>query len=713
MKTYSIGRSNDNDLVVRDQSVSRHHAELRVDEAGRYQLVDLNSTNGTFLRDGEQWVQVYDAEVSDNERIMFGGTTTTVAAMLGKVEVGSDGTLGSTGGSKGGPKDAPPEAPAAPPQYRAAEDNGAGAPDPQPLPPAPEETVGQAAPAAASTHTGSYADFVHEKTGGGNENGAVPKAAPMPASEVGKARRRRPPWVVWAGAGAAVVLLAGAGTFAAVEFAGDVFGSSSSQVASRPTGSGDGGGGNPGGGTGGTGGTTGPKAGAPDTTKPPAPPAPAGTWHKVLGGPEVDRATTIQVAADGGYIIAGYTDSKGAGGLDGWVAKLDQSGKVVWQKTYGGKNDDRINTLYRTVDGSLIAAGSTRSKGKGGWDYWVMRLDPNGDVLWERTYGGVKDDHARGIVALRDSGFIIAGDSVSRTPPPKKRKRQVRKSNNNKKSRRTEQRAAPEIQRGWLVNIDKNGKVRWQRTFGTRGSYTVNAIQQTAKGGYVVVGALKRGKGGSDLWAAKLSSKGKMAWERTFGGRRIEAAHAVIATRDRGFVIAGETASRGYGKSDAYLLKLDDKGKRRWARVYGGRQADAALGLTPAYGGGYLLAGFTESKGKGGRDLWIAKVTRSGSKRWERTLGGVGAEWGVGLLSLRAGGIVVAGTTDTTGPGKENVWVVKMTGEGRAGPMPAGAKATSGPAGKSGGSDDKKADAKPSTGSASKASTEKKPSETN
>ncbi len=631
MKTYSIGRGDENDVVIRDHSVSRNHAELRVDSKGQFQLIDLNSTNGTFVRDGEEWVQIYQAYVAEDERIMFGSTATTVTALLAKQPIEPDGTLTGGAADEEAPEEpAEPEAPGKPAEP-GAEATGEEAAHYQPQQSDPERAdnvkIDDPPPREGAR---SYEEYLQEK----QDSEAEPAAA-----DAGKTPTRKgkgPGWLKWAAAGSAAVLLIGAGAFAAFEFKDVVFGGGGATKTARPA-----------------------------KTVAPAKPAvkgPRDTWEVAIGGPGSDRATSLQIAPDGGYLLAGYTDSKGKGsdkkaanamgGTNGWLVRLDANGNKLWERIYGGAKDDRIEALLHTVDGGYIAVGATRSKGKGDWDFWVLRLDANANLLWEKVYGGSGADIARGVVALRDGGFAIAGTTGS-------------KSKN-------------DSPRAWIIKIGAKGKKMWERVIGEGRGIRINALGLTGEGGFILAGSNVRGKRGANFWVARLNPKGKRLWRYTTGGRARDVAHAVLATRDGGFVIAGETASRGYGKGDAFLIKLSKKGKRRWARVYGGRAPDSALALAQGPKGSYVLAGFTESKGRGGRDLWVAKISRKGGKQWERTHGGGGSESGTAVLALAKGGVVVAGTTDSKGAGKEDVWVLKLDAKGLYRGGSAGPKASRG-----------------------------------
>jgi len=141
--------------------------------------------------------------------------------------------------------------------------------------------------------------------------------------------------------------------------------------------------------------------------------ASAGQWAKTYGGTGDDYAYSIQQTSDGGYIVAGYTGSSGAGLADFWVLKLKSDGTVDWQKTYGGGGYDSASSIQQTSDGGYIVAGVTTSFGAGGYDFWVLKLDGSGNVQWQKTYGGTGNDYANSIQQTTDGGYIVAGVTTS------------------------------------------------------------------------------------------------------------------------------------------------------------------------------------------------------------------------------------------------------------------------------------------------------------
>ena len=133
------------------------------------------------------------------------------------------------------------------------------------------------------------------------------------------------------------------------------------------------------------------------------------TWQKTYGGANVDFPYSIQQTSDNGYIMAGYTESFDEGDRDAWVLKLDTTGAITWQKTYGGVNEDYVTFIQQTSDGGYVMAGLTQSFGAGDSDAWALKLDTTGAITWQKTYGGATDyKSADSIRQTQDGGVYCS-----------------------------------------------------------------------------------------------------------------------------------------------------------------------------------------------------------------------------------------------------------------------------------------------------------------
>jgi len=310
-----------------------------------------------------------------------------------------------------------------------------------------------------------------------------------------------------------------------------------------------------------------------------------------------------------------------------------------WETSYGGDRLEMGYSVQQTVDGGYILLGVTLSKGAGQRDAWLIKTDDKGKPLWDSTFGGGKDDWGRCVRQTVDGGYILAGSTFSL--------------------------GAGQAD-AWLIKTDASGAKQWERVFGGSEVDLGCAVQQTDDGGYVLVGWTEsKGAGSADAWLIKTNRNGLREWERTFGGGNWDAGYSVEQTSDGGYVLLGHTKSRGAGKSDAWLIKTDARGNQLWETVYGGPDDDVGRWLRQTRDGGYILVGWTKSKGAGGADIWLIRTDADGTRQWERTFGGGGDDWGRCVQQTRDGGCILLGsTTSFNAEHSYDFWLIKVDGHG-------------------------------------------------
>ena len=310
-------------------------------------------------------------------------------------------------------------------------------------------------------------------------------------------------------------------------------------------------------------------------------------WQKTYGGTNYDYAYSIQQTSDGGYIVAGWTCSFGGGDCDAWVLKLDANGNVQWQKTYGGSDDDEAYSIQQTLDGGYIVAGYTKSFGAGYHDVWVLKLDSNGNIQWQKTYGGKGIDYANSIQQTLDGGYIVAGYTRSFG-------------------------LGGDV---WVLKLDANGNVQWQKHYGGDWYDYASSIQQTSDGGYIVAGWTQSfgSVGRDDVWVLKLDKDGNIQWQKTYSNPDVDYANSIQQTSDGGYIVAGWTES-SLLNYDVWVLKLDANGNIQWQKTYGGSGKDDANSIQQTSDGGYIVAGWTRSFGSvGSNDVWVLKLDSNGN----------------------------------------------------------------------------------------------------
>jgi hypothetical protein len=309
-------------------------------------------------------------------------------------------------------------------------------------------------------------------------------------------------------------------------------------------------------------------------------------WAKTYGGTEDDVAQSIQETSDGGLIVAGETYSFGADNLDVWVLKLDVNGNIQWQKTYGGSGYDIAPSVRQTSDGGYVVAGETSSFGAGGADIWVLKLDGNGNIQWQKAYGGVSDDMAYSVRPTLDAGYIVAGKTSSF--------------------------GAGDVDI-WVLKLDGSGNVVWKKTYGGVYDDVAYSVQQTSDGGYILAGGRAPADPiVNDVFLLKLDANGGVVWQETYGGADDDVAYSVKQTSEGGFIIAGKSSSFGNFFGDVWVLKLESNGNIDWQKIYGRNDSNSANFVGQISDGGYILAGETSSFGAGYADAWVLKLDGNG-----------------------------------------------------------------------------------------------------
>jgi predicted secreted protein len=267
--------------------------------------------------------------------------------------------------------------------------------------------------------------------------------------------------------------------------------------------------------------------------------------NKTYGGTGYERASALVQTADGGYALAGYTFSLGAGDSDFWLVKTDSAGNEQWNKTYGGTSIEEAWALVQTADGGYALGGWTFSFGFGGGDFWLVKTDSAGNEQWNKTYGGESYDQAFTMVQTADEGYALAGQTQSF--------------------------GAGGPMDFWLVKTDAAGNEQWNKTYGGTDDEEVHALVQTADGGYALAGETwSLGGGGFNSWLVKTDAVGNEQWNKTYGGTEADWAEALVQTADGGYTLAGVTDSFGAGWDDFWLVVTDPDGNlysRYGARV--------------------------------------------------------------------------------------------------------------------------------------------------
>ncbi|QRY55553.1 T9SS type A sorting domain-containing protein [Sphingobacterium siyangense] len=422
-------------------------------------------------------------------------------------------------------------------------------------------------------------------------------------------------------------------------------------------------------------------------------------WEKSYGGKHSDYLFDAQPTPDYGFILAGSSLSKntgnkthdGSGDLDYFIWKMDEKGELDWQKSFGGSGADLLQSIKLTSDGGFILAGTSDSqKGlhkkdscRGHEDFWIVKLNARGAEQWQRTIGSSGQELLQSIAPTSDGGYIIGGSSSSEKSDKLKNGAEdpFGKKDN-----------------GFgnldylVVKLDSEGKIEWQKTYGGQYADQLRSIIQTRDGGYLLGGSSnspesgnksEKNYGQSDYWIIKLDQKGKLEWQKVYGGEGDEQLQAVLQSKDGNYLLAGSSSSATSGNknvsngkgTDFWMLKIDTSGEIIWQKTYDIGKADLLTSLEENADGSLLLGGHAQSeasaskkKDKEGINDYIAiKTDHKGEEQWTQSVGGNGEDILRKAVETRDGGYLLAGTSMSavsrdryTGKGRNDFWVVKL-----------------------------------------------------
>ncbi|MCX6272765.1 MAG: T9SS C-terminal target domain-containing protein [Bacteroidetes bacterium] len=342
-------------------------------------------------------------------------------------------------------------------------------------------------------------------------------------------------------------------------------------------------------------------------------------WQKSLGGSNFDQAYSVQQTTDSGYIVAGYSDSDdgdvtGNHGLrDFWVVKLNDIGTIQWQKSLGGSNIDQAYSIIQTADGGYIVAGGSESTdgevtgNHGNEDCWVVKLSDTGTIQWQKCLGGSSIDKACSIQQTTDGGYIVSGNSTSNDGD-------VTGNHGNNDYWVVKLNDTGTVQ--WQNCLGGSGieyDCSVQQT--TDGGYII------AGGSTSNDGDVTGNHGISDFWLVKLNDTGNIQWQKSLGGSDDDCANSIRQTADSGYIVAGISRSNdgdvtgNHGFYDFWVVKVNNIGTIQWQKSIGGSDEDYAFSIRQTTEGGYVVAGFSRSNdgdvtgNHGFYDYWVVRLS--------------------------------------------------------------------------------------------------------
>jgi hypothetical protein len=358
-------------------------------------------------------------------------------------------------------------------------------------------------------------------------------------------------------------------------------------------------------------------------------------WERSYGGAGDDRAFHAATVADS-FVVVGSSTSFQQDKPVAWVLKLDYEGNTLWNQTFFEGAGSEFRSVLCLDDGFLLVGNVFLPSGD--TDGYVVKIDDKGNLSWNITLGGENVDKLFSAVKTQD-GFVLVGLTHS--------------FGNNSDV--------------WVVKIDRDGSEVWSKTYGGTMEDAGRAIAPAESNNYVVAGYTNSmGNGDYDFLLLKIDASGNMTWNKTYGGTQSDKAYAIAETAG-GCIAVGDTRSKGEGENDAWIIKFDVNGNLVWDKTVGGEGFDMPNCVTVSNYQGYLVGGFTFSFGNGERDFWLFKVDDSGNVIWSCTVGRSAFEEAYAALEVAENEFVMAGWTNSIGQGHYDFYVAKISVENDGG----------------------------------------------
>ncbi len=384
---------------------------------------------------------------------------------------------------------------------------------------------------------------------------------------------------------------------------------------------------------------------------------------KTFGGSKNESGRSVIQTNDNGYIISGFTQSidgdisttKTEVQYDFWLLKFDKNDTLLWQKTYGGSKDDKAYQIIKTKDNGFAIIGYNKSNdgnltsNQGFEDVWILKLDSNGNILWKTTTGFPGTDQGFSLIQTKNGGYFI-GSILD-----------VTASGGEGNSRASTRHAGGDY---WGIKLNSTGNIEWRKYFGGTNTDTCYGVTETSDS-YIMIGSsdsndvdIKNNKGSYDFWIVKINKTGTLVWEKSFGGDEIDEARAITPTNDGNFIIIGDTRSsnkdvtKNNGGADLWAIKIDPNGNLLWQKNYGGSSFDVGRSIHKTNDGGFIISGSSRSSdnniiNKGQNDAWILKIDKNGNQQWQKSIGGTEIDFCYDAIELSNGNIIAVGESNS------------------------------------------------------------------
>jgi PKD repeat protein len=394
-------------------------------------------------------------------------------------------------------------------------------------------------------------------------------------------------------------------------------------------------------------------------------------WAKCFGGSSDDRAYSVIAAHKGGYLLCGVSSSSDGdisfnhGNSDAWIVKTDSLGNIEWEHSYGGSNADLFRSVIATADGAYVACGETASadgdvsSNHGLTDFWVVKIDSTGNILWENTYGGTKDEGANDL-AKSDSGFFVAGETFSDDGDITSYK---------------------DGGDAWLISIDENGTLIDAKAKGGSKEDFYSAILPSSFGGFLLSGTTFSNNGnvsglnhgGSDAWLAKISDDAALQWTQCYGGAFNDGSYEAIEDQFGHYILSGVYSTDSLHQ-DSWFFSVDSSGAELTSANYGGNGTEFGGPVFQNYTNTFVMAPTSASPLSGdlnchigNEDIWLYETETDGGINWQQCLGGTSNDRSSASMLTVDSLYLICGYTNSNdvnvsgNHGSYDYWLVKVT----------------------------------------------------
>jgi hypothetical protein len=375
-------------------------------------------------------------------------------------------------------------------------------------------------------------------------------------------------------------------------------------------------------------------------------------WAKSFGAQDVEEAKAVIYTGEKDFLVAGYTCSFGVAGEDAWIIKLNQDGNILWEKAYGTSMNERFHSIQETSDNNLIITGIYNDISS----FWVMKCSQNGDILWEKRFGGIDEDESLWIDETADGGYCVAGRSNS-----------FGTGNGD----------------AIVLKFTSNGNISWIRLYwgSENDGYEEARVIRASDDGTMVFGGntFSYGAGNSDFWVVKLDGTGRVLWGKTYGMTGEERLCSLTQTLDNGFIITGlskslDAVDTPEDEWSYWIIKIDAEGHIQWekaiiCRALTGKWTDYFNAADETEEGRYVVAISTPGSGEGSSDIRVLKFDAEGSVLWQKAYGGAENDHVWAVREAKDGGYIAVGKTCSFDVEKADSWIVKILPNGRCHPL--------------------------------------------